>query len=136
MDPKPPEQSRVGHRSPVPTCRDNSLHTSAVDEGSLDGLGAHIRPVNALLQGIIVHHRDVIDVRHREGDDVVVVGVVNVHTPDLHLPRVQQELLKLWGKERDGAVVGPQPAPHSWSEALACPAPTRTPLAALATSLP
>lgn len=81
------------------TCRDNSLHASAVDKCPFDGLSPHIRPVNSLLSGIIVQHRDVVDVGHREGDDVIVVRRVQVHAPDLHLTCVQQELLELCGTQ-------------------------------------
>lgn len=83
----------------IRTCRDDSLHACAIDEGPLNGLCAHIRPVNTLLAGIIVQHCDVVDVGHREGDDVIVVGSIQVHAPDLHLTCVQQELLKLCGAQ-------------------------------------
>lgn len=77
------------------TSRNHSLNSSAIDERSLDGLGADIRPVNTVLQSVVVHHGHVVDVRHSEGDDVVVVGVVDVHPSDLDLPSVQQELTRL-----------------------------------------
>lgn len=83
----------------VRTCRDDCLHACAIDEGPLDGLCPHIGPVNTLLSGIIVQHCDVVDVGNREGDDVIVVGGIQVHTPDLHLTCVQQELLKLCGAQ-------------------------------------
>lgn len=83
----------------VRTCRDDRLHACAIDEGALDGLRPHVRPVNALLAGVIVQHRDVVDVGNGEGDDVIVVGGIQVHTPDLHLTCVQQELLKLCGAQ-------------------------------------
>lgn len=77
------------------TSRNYSLNSSAIDESSLDGLGADVRPVDTVFQSVIVHHRHVVDVRHSEGDDVVVVGVVDVHTPDLDLASIQQELTRL-----------------------------------------
>lgn len=83
----------------IRTCRDDRLHACAIDEGPLDGLCAYVGPVNTLLTGIIVQHRDVVDVGHREGDDVIVVGGIQVHAPDLHLTCVQQELLKLCGAQ-------------------------------------
>ena len=82
-------------RAFVPTGRHHGLHPRAVDEGPLDGLGADVGPVDALLHGVVVHHRHVVDVGHREGDDVVVVRVVDVHAADLYLTRVQQELTPL-----------------------------------------
>lgn len=84
-------------QGPGRTCRDDGLHAGAVDESPLDGLRPDVGPVHALLAGVVVQHRDVVDVGHREGDDVVVVGGVQVHSPDLHLTCVQQELLKLCG---------------------------------------
>lgn len=84
------------------TSRDHSLNSSAVDESSLDGLGADIRPVYTVLQRIIVHHSHIVDVRHSERDNVVVVRVVDVHSPDLDLAGIQQELTRLCGgEERD-----------------------------------
>lgn len=77
------------------TCGDDRFHACAVDEGPLDGLCPHVRPVNTLLSGVIVQHRDIVNIRHSEGDDVVVVRGIQVHPPDLHLTCVQQELLKL-----------------------------------------
>lgn len=56
------------------TCRDDGLHARAVDEGPFDGLCPHIGPVDTLLAGIVVQHGDVVNIRDREGDDVVVVG--------------------------------------------------------------
>lgn len=74
------------------TSRDHSLDSSAVDESSLNGLSSHVGPVDPVLESIVVHHGHVVDVRHREGDDVVVVRVVDVHSSDLYLSSVQQEL--------------------------------------------
>lgn len=56
------------------TCRDDGLHARAIDEGPFDGLCPHIGPVDTLLAGIVVQHGDVVNIRDREGDDVVVVG--------------------------------------------------------------
>lgn len=81
------------------TCRDDGLHACAVDESTLDGLCPHVRPVNTLLSGVIVQHCDIVDIGHSEGDDVVIVGGIQVHPPDLHLTCVQQELLKLCGAQ-------------------------------------
>lgn len=77
------------------TSRNNSLNSSAIDESPLDGLGADVRPVDTVLQCVVVHHSHVVDVGHSEGDDVVVVGVVDVHSPDLDLASVEQELTGL-----------------------------------------
>lgn len=77
------------------TSRHHCLDSSAIDERSLDGLSADVRPVDPMLQGVVVHHGHVVDVRHGEGDDVVVVGVVNVYTPDFNLTSVEKELARL-----------------------------------------
>lgn len=84
------------------TSRDHSLNSSAINESSLDGLGADIRPVYTVLQRVIVHHSHVVDVRHGKGDDVVVVRVVDVHSPDLDLTGIQQELTRLCRGEKRG----------------------------------
>lgn len=49
-----------------------------------------------MLHGVIVHHCHIVYVWHREGDDVVVVGIVNVDTSDLNLTGIQEELAGLW----------------------------------------
>ncbi|TNN81335.1 hypothetical protein EYF80_008391 [Liparis tanakae] len=61
----------VGNADVVPICpvefpgsRDHSLNSSPVDESSLDGLGADVRPVDTVLQSIVVHHGHVVDIRH------------------------------------------------------------------------
>lgn len=77
------------------TSRNHSLNSGAIDERSLDGLCTDIWPVDALLQSVVVHHGHVVDIRHGEGDDVVVVRVVDVHSSDLYLSSVQQELARL-----------------------------------------
>lgn len=77
------------------TSRDHSLNSSPIDESSLDGLGADVRPVDTVLQSIVVHHSHVVDIRHGEGDDVVVIRVVDVHPSYLNLARIQQELTRL-----------------------------------------
>ena len=41
-----------------------------------------------MLHSVIVHCCHVVYVRHGKGDDVVVVGVVNVYTTDLNLTGV------------------------------------------------
>ena len=79
------------------TSRDDGLQLGAVDEGPLDGLGLDVGPVDALLLGVVVHHRHVVDVRHRQRRHHVHVGVVDVHAADLRAPHVQQELLQRWG---------------------------------------
>lgn len=83
----------------VLTSRDHSLHPCAIDESSLDGLCSHIWPVDPMLHSIIIHHCRVVYIRHGEGDDVVVVGVVNVNTSDLDLTSVKKELARLWKRE-------------------------------------
>lgn len=67
------------------TSSHNSLYACAVNESSLDCLRSDIGPVDAMLHGIKVHHCHVVYVRHSEGDYVVVVRVVDVHTPDFNL---------------------------------------------------
>lgn len=52
-----------------------------------------------MLHSIIIHHCRVVYIRHGEGDDVVVVGVVNVNTSDLDLTSVKKELARLWKRE-------------------------------------
>lgn len=83
------------------TCRHHCLYSCAVDEGPLDGLSPNIRPIDTLLQSVIIHNRDVVDVRDGEGDDVVVVWIIDVHSSYLNLTGVQQELTWLWKRDRD-----------------------------------
>lgn len=83
------------------TCRHHRLYSCAVDEGSLDGLSPNIRPIDALLQSVVIHNRDVVDVRDSEGDYVVVVWIIDVHSSYLNLTGVQQELTRLWKRHRD-----------------------------------
>lgn len=45
-----------------------------------------------MLNSIIVHHRHIVYVRHSEGDDVVIVRVVDVYTSDLNLTSIKEEL--------------------------------------------
>lgn len=78
------------------TCRHNSLHSCAVNESSFDGLRSHIRPVDTMLHGIIIHHGHIVYVWHSEGDDVVVIGVVDVNPSDLNLTSIKQEFSRLW----------------------------------------
>lgn len=53
-----------------------------------------------MLHSIIVHHCHVVYVWHGKGDDVVVVGVVNVYTPDLNLTSIKKEFTGLWKRKR------------------------------------
>jgi len=53
-----------------------------------------------MLHSVIVHHGHIVNVRHGEGDDVIVVGVVNVDAPDLDLTSIQKELSGFWEEER------------------------------------
>lgn len=85
------------------TSRHHRLHTSAIDEGSFDGLCANIRPVDAVLQSIIIHHSHIVNVRHSEGDDVVVIGIINIHPSDLNLTSVKQELTILWIEKKQSS---------------------------------
>lgn len=57
-----------------------------------------------MLHGIVVNGSHVVDVRHGEGDDVVVVRVVNVDAADLDLARIQEELPGLWKKPKKKSV--------------------------------
>lgn len=57
-----------------------------------------------MLHGVVVERRHVVDVRHGEGDDVVVVRVVDVDAADLDLTRVQEELPGLWKKPEKKSV--------------------------------
>lgn len=82
------------------TSRNHSFNSSAIDERPLDGLSTDIWPVDTLLQSIIVHHSHVVDIRHSEGDDIVVIRVVDVYSSDLDLPSVQQELARLCGRHK------------------------------------
>lgn len=86
------------------TSRNHRLHPCAVNKGSLDRLGSDIRPVDAMLHGIVVNRRHVVDVRHGEGDDVIVVRVVDVNAADLDLTSVQKELPGLWKKQKEERV--------------------------------
>lgn len=67
------------------TRRHNGLHPRAVDECPFNGLCPDIGPVDSVLYSVVVQHRHIVNVRHGKGDDVVVVGIVNVHAPDLNL---------------------------------------------------
>lgn len=49
-----------------------------------------------MLHGIIIHHGHIVNVWHSEGDDVVVIRVVDVNTSDLNLTSIKQELSRLW----------------------------------------
>lgn len=84
-----------------PTCRDDGLQLGAVDEGPFDGLSLDIGPIDPLLQGVIVHHCDVVDVRYRQGRHDVHVGVVDVHAADFRPAHVQEEPLQSWSKQTD-----------------------------------
>lgn len=57
-----------------------------------------------MLHGIVVNRRHVVDVRHGEGDDVIVVRVVDVNAADLDLTSVQKELPGLWKKQKEERV--------------------------------
>lgn len=77
------------------TGRHHRLHACPVNESTFNHLRAHIGPVDALLLSIIIHRRYVINHRHGEGDDVVVIRILNVHSSDLDLTGVEQELARL-----------------------------------------
>lgn len=49
-----------------------------------------------MLHGVIVHCCHIVYVRHSEGNDVVVVRVVDVHASDLDLASVEEEFARLW----------------------------------------
>lgn len=57
-----------------------------------------------MLHSIVVNRRHVVDVRHGEGDDVIVVRVVDVNAADLDLTSVQKELPGLWRKQKEERV--------------------------------
>lgn len=86
------------------TSRDHSFNSCAVDKSSLDGLGTNIGPVDTVLLGIVVYHGYVVNVRHSERNNVVVVWVVDVHSSDLDLASVQQELTRFC-KEKSTCVL-------------------------------
>lgn len=80
----------------APTCGDDGLQLGAVDEGPLDGLGFDVSPVDPLLQRVVVHHRDIVDVWHRQRRHDVHVRVVDVHTADFRPPHIQEEPFQRW----------------------------------------
>ena len=79
------------------TSRNNGLQAGSVDESPLDGLGLDVGPVDPLLQGVVVHHRHVVDVGDRQGGHDVQVGVVQVHASYLCPPHIEEELLQCFG---------------------------------------
>lgn len=83
----------------VLTSRNNGFHSRAIDESSLDGLRSDIRPIDPMLHSIVVHHGHIVYVWHSEGDYVVVVGVVDVHTTDLDLTSIKKEFAGLWKRK-------------------------------------
>lgn len=52
-----------------------------------------------MLHGIIVYRCHVVYVWHGEGDDVVVVRVVDVDAPDLDLTSVKKEFAGFWKRK-------------------------------------
>lgn len=82
------------------TSRHNSFHSRPIDEGSFDGLCTNVGPVDTVLESIIIHHRHIVDVGHSERDDVVVIGVINVHSSDFNLTSIEQKLTELWRRKR------------------------------------
>lgn len=52
-----------------------------------------------MLHCVIVHRCHIVNVRHSEGDDVIVVRVVDVNTSDLDLTSIKEELSRLWKRE-------------------------------------
>lgn len=71
------------------TGRHHGLHPGPVNEGSFDHLRADVGPVDALLLGVIIHCCYVVDHRHGEGDDVVVIWILDVHPSNLDLTGVE-----------------------------------------------
>lgn len=67
----------------------HGLHPCPINEGSFDHLCANVRPVDALLLGIVIHCCYVVNHRHGEGDDVVVIWILDVHASDLDLTGVE-----------------------------------------------
>lgn len=57
-----------------------------------------------MLHSIVVNRRHIVDVRHGEGDDVIVVRVVDVNAADLDLTSVQKELPRLWKEQKKKSV--------------------------------
>lgn len=75
----------------APTCRNDGFQLGAVDEGSFDGLSFDVGPVDPLLRGIVIHHRDIVDVWHGQSRHDVHVRVIYVHTTDFRAPHIQEE---------------------------------------------
>lgn len=48
-----------------PTCGNDGLQLGAIDERPFDGLSFDVSPIDPLLKGVVVHHRDIIDIRDR-----------------------------------------------------------------------
>lgn len=82
-----------------PTCGDDGLQLSAVDESPFNGLRFDVGPVNPLLQGIVVHHADVVDVWNGQRRHDVHVRVVDVHAADFRPTHVQEESLQCWRED-------------------------------------
>lgn len=75
----------------APTCRSDGFQLGAIDEGPFDGLSFDVGPVDPLLRGVVVHHRDIVDVWHGQSRHDVHVRVIYVHTADFRAPHVQEE---------------------------------------------
>lgn len=73
------------------TCRNDGFQLGAVDEGPFDGLSFDVGPVDPLLCGVVVHHRDIVDIWHGQSRHDVHVRVIYVHTTDFRAPHVQEE---------------------------------------------
>lgn len=73
----------------IHTGRHHSLHPCPVNEGSFDHLRANVGPVDTLLLSIVIYCCYVINYRHGEGDDVVVIWILDVHSSNLDLTGVE-----------------------------------------------
>lgn len=75
----------------APTCRNDGFQPGAVDKGPFDGLTFDVGPVDPLLRGVVVHHRDIVDVWNGQSRHDVHVRVIYVHTADFGASHVQEE---------------------------------------------
>lgn len=75
----------------APTCRNDGFQPGAIDEGPFDGLTFDVGPVDPLLRGVVVNHRDIVDVWNGQRRHDVHVRVIYVHTAYFGAPHVQEE---------------------------------------------